>query len=212
MDMPRDLQMSANVKRTRGHARQHGGSREAVALDGPVGGPTDGFSPVRVAGAGQRRTASYQLNNRIFFRLFQLGNQLQRQAVQQLGITTVQWAVLGGLSQPKFSAGIPLGELGEYLLVTRQNLDGVLKRLERDGLVQRVTADNDRRSRIVQLTPAGLRFWTETVDRICEFYDQATASFSFDDRVTLVHYMNRLQVDLRTVKLHGSDPARRRQR
>ena len=204
--------MGASVKRAGGEARQHRSSTEAAAIDDPAGGSTDGFTPVPVTGAGQRSTASYQLNNRIFFRLFQLGNQLQRQAIQQLGITTVQWVVLGALSQPKFSTGIPLGDLGEYLLVTRQNLDGVLKRLERDGLVQRVTADKDRRSRLVQLTAKGLRFWTETVDAICAFYDQATATFSFDDRVTLVHYMNRLQKDLAAVNLRRSDPARRRQR
>lgn len=158
-----------------------------------------------------RKSPSYYLNNRIFFRLFQLGNLLQRQTVQQLGITTVQWSVLGALSQPKFADGIPLSDLGEYLLVTRQNLDGVLKRLERDGLVCRVTADSDRRSRLVQLTPKGHRYWLETVERIYEFYEQAAASFTFDDRVALVHHMNRLQKDLAKVKLErGTIPKRRR--
>ena len=41
------------------------------------------------------------LNNRIFFRLFQVANTLQRQAVKELGVTTVQWAVLGALSDPR---------------------------------------------------------------------------------------------------------------
>jgi DNA-binding MarR family transcriptional regulator len=164
-----------------------------------------------VAKPGQPDATAYRLNNRIFFRLFQLANQLQRQAIQQLGISTVQWAVLGALSQPKFSDGIPLGELGEYLIVTRQNLDGVLKRLERDGLVRRVTADNDRRSRLVQMTPSGRRYWTETVERICEFYEQAAANFSFDDRIALIHYMNLLQKDLGKVKLElGALPQRRK--
>ena len=81
-----------------------------------------------------RNAGTDQLNNRLFFRLFQLGNELQRQAVQQLGITTVQWAARGALSQERFALGIPFGQLGDYLVVTRQNLDGVIKRLERDGL------------------------------------------------------------------------------
>src|SRR3712207_5938461 len=88
---------------------------------------------------------TYQLNNRIFFRLFQVANTLQRQAVQQLGVTTVQWAVLGALSQERMADGIPMASLAEYLVVSRQNLDGVLKRLERDGMVQRVTDTADRR-------------------------------------------------------------------
>lgn len=72
------------------------------------------------------------VNNRIFFRLFQLGNTLQRQAVKELGISTVQWAVLGALSRNKAEDGMSFAELSDYLLVSRQNLDGVLKRLERD--------------------------------------------------------------------------------
>lgn len=151
-------------------------------------------SPTRNAGTDQ-------LNNRIFFRLFQLANELQRKSVQQLGITTVQWAVLGALSQEKVAGGIPFGQLGDYLVVTRQNLDGVIKRLERDGLVRRVTDHGDKRARLVQLTPRGQAFWQETLQRIYQFYDQATAHFSFDDRVTLIHYMNQLQKDLNGVEL-----------
>lgn len=160
-------------------------------------------SEIDVAGEPEaaRKPGFDQLNNRIFFRLFQLGNELQRQAIQQLGISTVQWAVLGALSQPKFADGIPLSDLGEYLVVTRQNLDGVLKRLERDGLVQRVAANSDKRARIVQLTPSGRFYWEEILKRIYQFYDQASARFSFDDRVALVHYLNELQKDLAKVSL-----------
>lgn len=188
------------------------GPRRAVSAESNevIDTDADARATTLMPRSGWRSATAYQLNNRIFFRLFQLGNLLQRQSVQQLGITTVQWAVLGAMSQPKFSSGIPLSDLGDYLLVTRQNLDGVLKRLERDGLVRRVTDDKDKRSRLVQLTPRGQRYWAETVIRIDEFYAQAAAKFDFDERVALVHYMNRLQRDLATVKLEsGSLPKRR---
>jgi len=144
---------------------------------------------------------TYQLNNRIFFRLFQVANTLQRQAVQQLGVTTVQWAVLGALSQERMADGIPMASLAEYLVVSRQNLDGVLKRLERDGLVQRVTDTADRRARIVRLTAAGRTYWAGLSDRIREFYAQAAARFEFDERVALAHYLNLLQRTLPAVSL-----------
>lgn len=159
--------------------------------------------------SASRNHSHDHLNNRIFFRLFQLGNELQRQAVQQLGITTVQWAVLGALSQDKFSAGIPLSQLGDYLVVTRQNLDGVLKRLERDGVVQRVAGKGDKRARIVQMTPHGRIYWQETLQRIYQFYDQASTFFSFDDRVAFVHYLNSLQKDLAKVELPRSGMPKR---
>src|ERR1700724_3694653 len=99
--------------------------------------------------ANDDRSADH-LNNRIFFRLFQVGNTLQRQAVKELGVTTVQWAVLGALSDPRPKSGISLSTLAEFLVVSRQNLDGVLKRLERDGLVERVMDDGDKRARVVR--------------------------------------------------------------
>src|SRR6266849_7379956 len=64
----------------------------------------DGVHTARVGD----RTADHP-NNRIFFRLFQVGNTLQRQAVKELGVTTVQWAVLGALSDPRPKSGIKSG-------------------------------------------------------------------------------------------------------
>jgi DNA-binding MarR family transcriptional regulator len=102
--------------------------------------------------------------------------------------------------------GIALGVLADFLVVSRQNLDGVLKRLERDGMVERVTDTDDRRARVVRATPAGLKFWSELQKRIYLFYDQATSAFRFDERVALVHYLNGLQQQLIKVQL---DPTRK---
>ena len=141
------------------------------------------------------------VNNRIFFRLFQLGNTLQRQAVKELGISTVQWAVLGALSRNKAEDGMSFAELSDYLLVSRQNLDGVLKRLERDGNVVRYADATDRRARLIKMTPKGRKFWAQLQPRIYEFYRQAMVQFRFDDSIAFVHYLNRLQADLIEVKL-----------
>jgi len=80
-------------------------------------------------------------------------------------------------------------------------LDGVLKRLERDGLVERVMDDGDKRARVVRLTPHGLLFWTDLQKRIYQFYAQAASTFRFDERVALVHYLNSLQRELMKVRL-----------
>lgn len=150
-----------------------------------------------------------QLNNRIFFRLFQLGNLLQRQSVSELGVTTVQWAVLGALSQERYRDGMQFRSLADYLVVSRQNLDGVLKRLERDGYVERFAPIEDRRARLVRLTAEGREFWADLSERIFQFYDQAASHFRFDERVALVHYLNALQKDLVQVKLpNASRPVR----
>src|SRR5688572_7663149 len=89
------------------------------------------------------------VHNRLFFRLFQAGNTLDRQTVKELGITTVQWSVLGALSRPQVAEGMSFAALADYLVVSRQSLDGVLKRLERESHVKRVADPSDRRARNV---------------------------------------------------------------
>ncbi|WP_249164493.1 MarR family winged helix-turn-helix transcriptional regulator [Bradyrhizobium jicamae] len=170
-------------------------------------------TPREQAGApllGSPERVADHLNNRIFFRLFQVANTLQKQAVKELGVTTVQWAVLGALSDPRPTYGVSVGTLADFLVVSRQNLDGVLKRLERDGLVERVTDPEDKRGRVVNLTTEGFAFWNDLRERIFQFYDQAVRGFKFDDRVALAHYLNSLQGQLTKVSLE--QPRRERKK
>jgi DNA-binding MarR family transcriptional regulator len=146
------------------------------------------------------QTAS-AVHNRLFFRLFQAGNTLDRQSIKELGITTVQWATLGALSRPKVETGMSFSDLADYLVVSRQSLDGLLKRLEREGHVQRVVDPADRRAKKVVLLPAGRTFWNGIQPQIYEFYRQAVATFRFDDKVALLHYINRLNQGMSKVDL-----------
>jgi len=80
-----------------------------------------------------------ELANRVFFRLYQCANMLHKtgtKAVEAEGLTTQQWAVLGALSRPAASGGMSVGDLARYLKVSRQNLSGLLGRMERDGRIQ----------------------------------------------------------------------------
>jgi DNA-binding MarR family transcriptional regulator len=141
------------------------------------------------------------VHNRLFFRLFQVGNTLDRQTIRELGITTVQWAVLGALSRPQAAAGMSFSDLADYLVVSRQNLDGVLKRLEREAHVKRIADTVDRRARNVLLTDDGRAFWDRLQPKIYAFYRQAVASFRFDDKVSLLHFLNRLNEGMSQVSL-----------
>lgn len=141
------------------------------------------------------------IHNRLFFRLFQVGNTLDRQTRKELGITTVQWSVLGALSRPQATAGMSFSELTDYLVVSRQNLDGVLKRLERDAHVERIADKVDRRARNVLLTPQGRVFWDGLQPKLYEFYRQAMVKFRFDDKVALLHHLNTLNIEMAKVDL-----------
>lgn len=141
------------------------------------------------------------IHNRLFFRMFQAGVTLERRATKEIGVTSIQWSVLGALSRPKVANGMPLSELAEYLRVSRQNLDSVLKRLERDGQVQRIADPVDRRAKLVLLTPEGRNFWNKIQPKIYEFYRQALIDFRFDDKVAFVHYLNKVRDGMEKIDL-----------
>jgi len=144
----------------------------------------------------EKNLASIEIANRLFFRLFQATNTLHTkgtQALEQFGVTTQQWSVMGALSRPQAAEGMSVNDLSRFLLVSRQNLTGVLTRLERDGIIEKHTGAEDRRSRKVRLTKAGEELWTALQAPIHSFYDEALKGFSFDDRLSFTHYVSLLQ-------------------
>src|SRR5574337_2228637 len=146
------------------------------------------------------------VHNRLFFRLFQAGNSLDRQSAKELGITPVEWAVLGALSRLQVADGMSFSDVVDYLFVSRQSLDGVLKRLERTRYVVRQADTTDRRVKNVVLTPEGRTAWDRLQPKIYEFYRQASDGFRFDDKVSLVHFLDRLNEGMRNVSLAANDP------
>ncbi|WP_144734348.1 MarR family winged helix-turn-helix transcriptional regulator [Acinetobacter oleivorans] len=145
----------------------------------------------------------YPIHNRLFFRLFQLGNSLDRQCVNELGISSVHWAVLGALSRPQTNSVMSFTELTEYLDVSRQNLDGVLKRLEREGYVIRQIDKTDRRAKNIMLTKEGIARWEQLQENIYNFYKQALNGFTLDDMITFTHLANKLTNGLNDIKING---------
>ena len=151
---------------------------------------------LRTAANAPSEAARMDLANRLFFRLYQCANMLHKtgtRAVEAHGLTTQQWAVLGALSRPKVAGGMSVGALARYLLVSRQNLSGVLSRMERDGHLSTAPDPEDRRSRLVTMTGTGRHVWnTQAQPKINAFYDAALADFSTDDITHTVHYLLKL--------------------
>lgn len=143
----------------------------------------------------------YSVHNRLFFRLFQVSNTLDRQCSNELGISPIHWSVLGALSRSSAEHGMSFSDLTNYLGVSRQNLDGVLKRLERDGVVERVINCQDRRAKIVALTAQGQALWSTLQTDFFEFYQQALGGLAFDDLATLIHLLNKVNDGLKSIKI-----------
>ncbi len=153
-----------------------------------------------------------ELANRLFFRLYQCANMLHKtgtRAVHAEGLTTQQWAVLGALSRPTAQGGMSIGELAQYLMVSRQNLAGLVGRMERDDHVAIVQDERDRRSRLVTMTDTGRHVWQVLAQpKIRAYYDQVLADFSVNDTVHALHYLLKILDNMKRLdESAGEGPA-----
>jgi len=153
--------------------------------------------------------ARIELANRLFFRLYQCANLLHKtgtRAVQEEGLTTQQWAVMGALSRPRAKDGMGMGELTRYLMVTRQNLSAVLKRMEAAGHIRVVPGELDRRARLIRMTDSGRHVWTrQALPKIHAYYQRALSDFSVSDLTHSLHYMIKLLKNME--KIDDADAA-----
>ena len=162
-----------------------------------------------------RDIAKMELANRLFFRLYQCANMLHKtgsRAIEAEGLTTQQWAVLGALSRDEAHAGMGIGELAKYLMVSRQNLAGLVSRMERDGHISIASDTRDRRSRIVTMTESGRYAWQVLAQpKIRAYYEQILADFSINDTAHALHYLLKILENMKRLdseRLEDQDEGR----
>ena len=82
------------------------------------------------------------------------------EALRPVELTNGQFSLLMSLNRP-----IPpgIGSVAELLAMDRTTLTAALKPLERRGLVKITTAKDDKRSRLLSLTPAGRKLLARAV-------------------------------------------------
>ncbi|WP_091999488.1 MarR family transcriptional regulator [Paraburkholderia lycopersici] len=121
-------------------------------------------------------------------------------AVEAEGLTTQQWAVLGALSREDAQPGMSVGDLARYLMVSRQNLSGLISRMERDGHVSTRADTRDRRSRLVCMTGPGRKLWAQqAVPKIQAYYEDVLGNFSSDDMTHALHYLLKLLENMKRI-------------
>ncbi len=140
--------------------------------------------------------ARLEIANRLFFRLYQCTNMLHKtgtRAVEKEGLTTQQWAVLGALSRKEAEGGMTVGDMANYLKVSRQNLSGLIGRMERDGHIQLIADTQDRRAKRVSMTISGRHVWEkEALPKIRNYYESVLVDFSTGDLTHTLHYLLKL--------------------
>jgi DNA-binding MarR family transcriptional regulator len=105
--------------------------------------------------------------------VIQLANLLTRKLApvfEKSRVTPQQWAVLSALGEA--DGPTTLVALSRRLMVTKQNMTGMVARLEQLGLAERGDDPNDLRSSRVQLTRRGRAL----LDKVRPAYDQWVAA------------------------------------
>lgn len=87
-------------------------------------------------------------------RLHQQSTQVFQATMQAAGfdLTSVQFAALDAIAE---QPGIDQASLAATISFDRATIGGVIDRLEQKALVQRVVSAQDRRARVLNLTPEG---------------------------------------------------------
>ncbi|NNE72985.1 MAG: MarR family transcriptional regulator [Acidimicrobiales bacterium] len=83
---------------------------------------------------------------------------LQNEAVAPFDIGFRDFVILATLGKEPSPHELPVTKIAEYVLRPMGSISQALDRVERAGLVSRRASPDDRRSVLVSLTPAGLRF------------------------------------------------------
>src|SRR6185369_5521655 len=86
---------------------------------------------------------------------------------------------------------LPMGQLAETLACDASNVTGLVDRLESRGLVRRRPSPEDRRVKVLQLTPTGSRLRTQMLRRMAG-RSLPLSRLSLDQQRTLVTILEAL--------------------
>jgi MarR family transcriptional regulator, organic hydroperoxide resistance regulator len=86
---------------------------------------------------------------------------------------------------------IAMGRLAETLACDASNVTGLVDRLESRGLVKRQPSTADRRQKVLDLTPAGIRLRTVVRERL-QKPPESLARLSAEDQRALVRILRHL--------------------
>ncbi len=95
--------------------------------------------------------------------------------------------------------GMKMSDLSRCMMVTNGNITGITDQLERDGLVDRVKVDTDRRSCLIRLTAKG----RQQFRRMSAAYQKDLAEFLEDLPENRRQLLYELLGELKTAGLHA---------
>ncbi len=144
---------------------------------------------------------SRDLSQKVYFRLYQTINLALRamsSLLDQVGMSPQQWSILDSLSRPGRKEGMTVNGLVSYLMVSRQSLNGVLKRMEKAGYIERVVNPDDQRSRKIRLSDHGREVWSKADAQTRRFYIDSVAHMTEEKKLEAIAALEQIQINIKT--------------
>ena len=140
------------------------------------------------------------------YRAFAVLDRDQTEEVAAFGLSTLQFNILTALQRARNP--MTMGALAEVLVVQPTNLSGNISALADKNLVRRELNDNDRRSLLAVLTPAGEALLRKVLPAHWERLELLMADLSRRQRLTLVSLLKRMagSVQARPLPLSIAEP------
>lgn len=124
-------------------------------------------------------------------------NQMHRKKMEQLlegsGLYRAQHRMLMTLSDHEFRSQ---AEVAKLLEISTATVAVSLKKLERDGYIQKTVKEEDSRANFVQLTERGRKIVEESREIFQYMDEQVVKGFSEEDITELRKYLKRIYINL----------------
>lgn len=112
-----------------------------------------------------------------------------RQLFTRFGVTEQQWRVLRVLWETGALSSI---EISRKTLLAQNSLVGVLERLEKKGLIQRMRSVEDRRHVFATLTSSGKALGSQVMPELAKIHDNIDSRLTPEEWQQFTYLMNRL--------------------
>jgi len=128
------------------------------------------------------------------------GQMLEKEAdrlVQGFGLSRAQLNIMMLLRYQSGASGPDHQSFGRMLVVNRSNVTGLLDRMEKTGLVERIPDAGDRRVKRVRLTAKGVRVLAEAEKVYMRHVETLVGALSGAERDALCRTLEKLRARLR---------------
>ena len=115
---------------------------------------------------------------------------------RSFGLTDVQYNLLALLMEQGENGELSQVELSGMMLVNRANITMLVDRMERSGLVRRISSASDRRVKMVAATVDGKKRYMEADREYMRRINEVTAVLRHDEKEQLISLLERIRTAL----------------